>query len=49
MARKVDTHGESISEEITEHKQLMKHNAKFRAAMGKGKKGKSDRKAMAKR
>jgi hypothetical protein len=49
MARKVDTHGETISEEITEHKELMKHNPKFRAAMGKRLKGKSDRKATAKR
>jgi hypothetical protein len=49
MARKVDTHGETISEEITEHKELMKHNPKFRAAMGKRLKGKSDRKVAGKR
>lgn len=49
MAKKVDTHGESISEEISEHKQLLKHNPKFRAAMEGKRKMKGARKMMSKR
>ena len=46
---KRDCKQESFSEEVAEHTALWKHSPKFRAAVEKRTKGKSDRKAMGKR